>query len=389
MSGSELSCVVFGAGALGLGFLGPEFAPGCRVTFVDIPARADLICHLQTAGCYTANVTGLSVQALTVANVDGLVTGAEETEVALASALDEADLVVTSVGESNLPKLAPLFAAAAGRRAEGRPLRVVCAENGVDIAKGLRAAVEAAAAGPLGRSFVVADTVMGRMCKIVPDPHLPIQPVAPGLSWAVVAEPFFGVVVEEHAAAGMERVPACLDCLPPPRFAVAEDVKMLAHNGLHAFLACLGHLAGRLRFAQLRSDAEIMAMARRLLVDEAGRALAAKHGPMLERNVYLNYCDSILRRITCPVLDDSIARGTRGILRKLAPTERLVYSLRTVARQGIEPVCFATGIAAAVAVAQQTGETDLEFDQVLTSHCGLDPERDADLLALVRSKRRA
>ena len=76
-------------------------------------------------------------------------------------------------------------------------------------------------------------------------------------------------------------------------------------------------------------------------------------------------------------------------MRKLEPGERLVHSLRTVAGQGIEPAAFATGLAAAVRIARQAGETDQGFRDVLTDHCGLDSQADAELLALVESQRDA
>jgi mannitol-1-phosphate/altronate dehydrogenase len=203
------------------------------------------------------------------------------------------------------------------------------------------------------------------------------------LDWAVVAEPFYGIPVEEHALAGFPAVPTAVRPLPPAEFSAAEDVKMMAHNGLHAVLACLGHLRGMTYFDELRDEADLMEIGRRLLVEEAAPALLRKHGPTLPRNECLNYCDSILRRVTCPVLHDPIERGTRGIMRKLQPWERLVYSVRTIAKQGVVPEAYATGLAAAVVVARRTGETEMEFDRVLTDHCGLEPARDDELLELV------
>ena len=298
-------------------------------------------------------------------------------------ALDGADLVITAVGEPNLPKVAPTLAQVALRRTPERPLRVLCAENGVDIAHNLRAAVVAAAQRELGCMLLVGDTVMGRMCKIVTDPAPPIAPVAPGLNWAVVAEPYFGIPVEAHAVAGLDGLPPAVRPQPPEVFSASEDVKMLSHNGLHAVISCLGYLRGRQHFDELRADADIMELARRLLVQEAGAALLKKHRGALDRNEYLNYSDWILRRVTCPVLHDPIDRGVRGIMRKLQPWERLVYSVRTVSRQGIEPVAFATGLAAAVEVALRTGETKLSFEEVLTGWCKFDPEAEAGLIRLV------
>ncbi len=387
MSASKTSCVVFGAGALGLGFLGPELSRDCRVTYLDIPAKAELLDHLKAEGSYVFNEAGLSMRPVRVAGVGGLCIGVAAQEPAVHQALDEADIVLTAVGGANLPKLAPLLAVAAGRRSQERPLRVLCAENGVEIARGLRAAVEREASREFGASLLVGDTVMGRMCRIETAPEPPLEPPAPGLDWAVVAEPFFGIPIEAHAVVGLRHVPGALHPEPPEEFSASEDVKMLAHNGLHLTLAGIGCLKGRRFFSELRGETETMELGRRLVAEEAGPALLSKHGEATDRNAYLNYCDAILRRTTCPVFHDSIARGIRGIMRKLDPWERLVYSVRTVAEQGVEPEAFAVGLAAAVTVAQRGGETDMEFREVLTLHCGFDDEDDADLLRLVEDGR--
>ena len=383
------SCVVFGAGALGLGFLGPELTPDCRITYVDIPAKRDLLEHLKTAGSYVFNETGLSLRPVAVQGVDGLCLAGDGPSAELQDVLDRTDLAFTAVGEPNLVKLASLLAQAAARRPPGRPLRILCAENGVEIARNLRAAVEREAGLPLGERLVTGDTVMGRMCQIVSSPPPGMKPPAPGVGWAVVAEPFFGIPVEEHAVRGLARVPSAVEPQAPERFRASEDVKMVAHNGLHATLACVGHLRGFEFFSDLRGDAQMMELGRRLLVEEAAPALFRKHGAALARSSYLNYCDSILRRTTCPVFHDPIARGTRGIMRKLEPWERLVYSVRTVAAQGVEPAAFATGLAAAILVAQRTGQTELDFDALLARHCGFDPTREADVLALIAASREA
>jgi mannitol-1-phosphate/altronate dehydrogenase len=383
--GPRMECVVFGAGALGLGFLGPELTTDCRITFLDIPAKADLLGPLHADGAYSFNETGLSMRAVRVEQVDGLAIS-EESRAAIDGLLDAADLVITAVGEPNLPMVAPTRAAAAVRRSPDRPLRILCAENGVEIARKLGAAVVATDAAAEGR-FLVSDTVMGRMCKVVEDPQPPVVAPAPGLNWAVVAEPFFGIPVEKHVVAGMPRVPAALDPQTPARFSASEDVKMLSHNGLHAVISCIGHLRAIEHFDDLRAEPDIMELARRLLIDEAGAAILRKHAGAIGRTEYLNYADSILRRVTCPVLHDPIARGVRGVMRKLQPWERLIHSLRTVSEQGLEPEAYATGTAAAVLIAGRSGETQLDFRSVLVEHCGLDPDADGGLIALIEARR--
>ena len=67
--------------------------------------------------------------------------------------------------------------------------------------------------------------------------------------------------------------------------------------------------------AMLRAHPDLMELGRRLLGDEAAPALLARHRGALDRNELLNYTDWILRRVTCAVLHDPIARGVRDIMR--------------------------------------------------------------------------
>ena len=172
------------------------------------------------------------------------------------------------------------------------------------------------------------------------------------------------------------------------RDAAREDVKMFAHNGLHAFLAFLGLFKGKDYFCELRGDSKALSMAYALLMDEVGQALFRKHGPALDRNYYLNYATTILRRTTCPGFRDTIARGTRGVMTKLEPWERLVSGVRLIAAQGIAPEVYATTLAAAITVARSTGETSLSFREALTRHCGLSEEDEAALIELAEDRRR-
>jgi mannitol-1-phosphate 5-dehydrogenase len=169
-------------------------------------------------------------------------------------------------------------------------------------------------------------------------------------------------------------------------FAAQEDVKMWAHNGLHAFLAYLGTLRGVEYFCDL--EAGVLAMASDMLRDEVGAALLRKHGAALDRNFWCNYAPTILRRIICRGLHDAVARGARDPMRKLEPWERLISGLRGIAGQGIEPVFYATGVAAAIATAASTGATPLDVRRVLTDHCKLDARKESHLIELVEARHR-
>jgi len=381
----ERTCVVFGAGALGLGFLGPELGRDYRMVYVDIPAKAEFLDYLSAAKQYTYNQTGQSARAVVVSGVRGVST-ADEAQVQ--DALGDAALVFTAVGEPNLPRVAPVLARAAELRDEQRPLRILCCENGLEIAAKLRRHIESALEKDAGGRLVTADTVMGRMCKVVSPPDDGLVPVGPGFDWAVAAEPFFGIPVPRSALKGLRRPGAAFQPMSDAAFAAREDVKMCAHNGLHAFLALVGLFEGKSYFCELRDDSRALSMAYTLLMDEVGQALFRKHGRALDRNYYLNYATTILRRTTCPGFHDTVARGTRGLMTKLEPWERLVSGVRLIAAQGIVPEVYATALAAAIMVARKTGQTSLSFREVLTRHCGLSEKDEAALIELAESRRR-
>jgi len=368
---------------LGLGFLGPELSADYEMVYVDIPEKADFLSHLTRCGEYTYNETGPSSRAVTVHGVRGM---SSADAAAVQRALDEADVVFTAVGEKNLPKLASTFAQAAERRRSGRPLRILCCENGLEIAKRFRERIESVLSGGAGGRLLVGDTVMGRMCRIAKPREEGLEPIAPGFDWGVAAEPFFGIPVPRRAMEGLEAPGAAFQVMSDAEFATQEDVKMCAHNGLHAFLAFLGHLKGKSFFCELTTDKQLMRMAYSMLLDEVGVALMRKHGRALDRNFYYNYAPTILRRITCPGLRDVIARGTRAAMRKLEPWERFVGGARTIASQNISPQLYITGLVAAIVVAHQTGETALSFEEVLTKHCALREDTEGGLIGLAHER---
>ncbi len=383
----ERTCLVFGAGALGLGFLGAELSSSYRMVYADLPVRANFLDALKHTGRYVINEAGPSIRSVQVTGVSGMVIGTPEGDRESDDVLDRATLVFTAVGEANLAAVAPALARAAARRTPDNPLRILCSENGVEIARQLARLMEKELGEGLQRRARTWDTVMGRMCKTVSPVEAPLHPVASGLDWAVVVESFQGIPVRAEALEGLAQPGEAFQPVSAAVFAALEDVKIMAHNGLHAFLGFLGYLRGKTYYPQLRQDAHLMRMARDLLLEEIGEALFRKHGAALDRNYYLNYVPSIIRRITCPGLCDTIARGIRGTMRKLEPWERMVYGIHTVIAQGIRPEIYAHGLAAGVLVAQQLGETELEFSEVLTIHCKLDPVEEADLMALVEEKR--
>ena len=130
--------VIFGGGAVGRGFIGEILLDaGWSVTFVD--ASSELVAALNT-GAYphdTVSSSGTRRKILTGCTA----VAAQDTRAVRQSVVD-ADVVVTSVGARNLPRVADVLAAGlADRHAAGRgPVDVFLAENlhaGATIMRGL------------------------------------------------------------------------------------------------------------------------------------------------------------------------------------------------------------------------------------------------------------
>ena len=132
----------------------------------------------------------------------------------------------------------------------------------------------------------------------------------------------------------------------------------------------LGADKGIASMAELKNDAEIMAIARAAFIDESGAALIAKHGALGDElftpEGFRAYAEDLLERITNPYLDDTVERATRDPLRKLAPGDRLFGAMALCLEHGIEPKNLALGAAAGVKLMRRQLLSDEvnDFDRI-------------------------
>ncbi len=64
--------LIFGAGALALGFLGPELYKSWDLTFIDIDTKKELLSRLKDDGRYSINIIGPLQKTFEVTGVHGL-----------------------------------------------------------------------------------------------------------------------------------------------------------------------------------------------------------------------------------------------------------------------------------------------------------------------------
>jgi mannitol-1-phosphate 5-dehydrogenase len=251
------------------------------------------------------------------------------------------------------------------KAAEGRPAAVVyAAENHNHAAEILEARVkeeipERETAGVRARVRFL-NTVIGKMSGVVSDAdqirwqHL--ASITPGGPRAFLVEAFNRILISKihfgdaGGAPPFERGIRVFeekdDLLP------FEEAKLYGHNATHALAAYTGALRGVERIADLRRHPDLMAFLRHAFLQESGAALVRKHAgkdPLFTPGGYREFADDLLARMVNPFLHDTVERVGRDPQRKLGWDDRLVGTVRVALAQGIRPVRYAFGTAAALA----------------------------------------
>lgn len=342
---SRPRALIIGAGALGLGFLAERLAPDYDLCLADVPDKAEFLRLIEAHQGFALNVCrldGMSVQPVRGAFQIVLSRSGVDCA-ALTEALQEADLVLTAVGNSALDRLMASIA---------RPMNVrlwrgwlLFCENGQHIA---------ARYGPrFGPQTVVVDTVMSRMCRFGEPEEREYAPLWPGHDTALIVEDYGSLPLDAELCAGGPFSPA-FSLVSHSEFACWEDVKLFLHNGMHAFVGYRTFLAGVRTFAE--TPAWIRLEARQVMLQEVVPAIGRTH-PGANPGEIERYGLGLLDRFFNPFFKDSVERSIRGVEDKLVPGERLLGGCEYIRRGGIEPRGYAGTMEAARGIlARQVGQ---------------------------------
>lgn len=322
MTRAGRSVVVFGAGAVGRGFIGEIFSDaGWRVVFVD--ADAELVAAL-ASGAYPHDTVAT---AGTVRKyVAGCTAVAAQDQTAVRRAVATADVVFTSVGVRNLPRVAPALAAGiADRGPAGRgPLDVFLAENlhdGAALVRGLLA-TELASQGAHPEQVLagvgVVECSIGRMIPV------PTGAQRREHKALVAVEPYRELPFD--VAACRAEVPDVPELVGDPTldFEFFTERKLYVHNQGHCATAYLGGQAGHDEIARAIREPRIEEQVSAAMYAPA-RALARKYArPEAD---LLAHADDLLERFANTALHDTVERVGRDPERKLQRGERFLGAL--------------------------------------------------------------
>ena len=381
--------LIFGAGALSLGFLGPELSKDYQITFIDREYKSDFLAYLKRENRYRLNISFPQLKVTEIDNVTGLNLDNPQEKALLIDKISKVPIIFTAVGSSHLKSVASILAEGIRERKSKNSLFILCSENGWNIETLMESYLKEYISN-LSSSVKIGNPIMGRMCRCEENVKKEgvYQSVADGFNWAVIAEPWYGIPLVESIAKDEVFFGKTFQTKEKREFTALKRMKFLLHNGTHAFLSHLGYLKGYSHFYQLVEEKELLRLTHKMINDEIIKALLSYYGDVLDESEVNNYATCLLRRILCPVFKDSIERGVRGSLEKLKPEERLISGAKFIISSGHLPEIYSMMIAAAIEISRKEGILKGPLEKFLLDFCQLKDDKDRKIIQLVKKNLR-
>lgn len=354
-----MKAVIFGAGNIGRGFIGPLFAEsGFEVTFIDV--SAPVVEKLNTDHKYplriVSNEGSREIMVENVSAVNGNDFDAAE------KAIAECDICATCVGAGAIKYILPNFIRGLRRRlnTSGKPLDLLICENLMDADKFVHSLLEGELTAEEMAMVGLIETSVGRM---VPAP----DPLANADNPLRVAVEEYGVLpVDRDAFKG--EIPPVKNMVAHSPFRFYIERKLYLHNMGHAVCAYLGSYTGHEKICTAISDPVIRVIVTAAMTESA-MALADKYGtsaaPIME------HAADLIRRFANVALGDGCARVGADIPRKLAPSDRLTGGAMNVISTGAAPVFICIGAAAALYKYVKDAEIDTSAASAMAEYAKL------------------
>jgi len=340
-----MKAVVYGAGNIGRGFIGPLFVKGgYKVTFIDVDKK--IVEAINEKKTYPIRLLsnggpkGILTEEIWVSGVSA-VNGMDKQEVI--DLITEADLMATAVGVRVLPMVAPVIAGGLKKRFKlgTAPLNIIVCENLIGADKYLAGLVGENLEGPelkqLKERVGFVEASIGRM--------VPIQ--TPGMqegnSLRICSEKYSFLPVNKDAFIGA--IPEVEGLIPIQNFGFFIQRKLFIHNMGHALCAYMGQLLGDIYISDTAARSDVLFITQNAMFESA-RALGKKFNvPLTE---IIDHVGDLLNRFNNRALKDTCARVGADIERKLGPSDRFIGAISNCREQGVTPAFISIGAAAAL-----------------------------------------
>ena len=335
-----MRAVHFGAGNIGRGFIGAVLQDaGYFVTFADV--NQELIEKMRSSDGYSLIELDETEKRTHYKNFEILNSTADE--VALITAIGEADVITASVGTNVLPFIAPAIARGINARPNGVPLVIMACENAINATDILSEKI-LQSLDKIPNNIFFANTAVDRI--------VPMQPA--DTEPDVVAESFCEWVIDTSGLGGIDlKIPAATMVKDLQPFI---ERKLYTVNTAHLTIAYLGQRNGHSTIAASLTDPIVRDVVARVM-EETSMVLVTKHG--FDANEHAKYVRKTLLRLANPALDDQVERVGRQPLRKLSRFERLIGPAALLTELNESPVALLEVVEAALAF---TNHNDSEVE---------------------------
>lgn len=351
--------VHFGAGNIGRGFIGSLlYKSGYDIYFVDV--FKELVDNINKFKSYNIFILGNDIKREVVDGVKAIHIDDEEN---LLKAIEDADVITTSVGVNNLYGIGEKLAYYLEKRFEKNdlPLDIMACENALFATNILKDSIYENS----------SETLKKYLDEKVGFPNTAVDRIVPNVDIEketpidVAVEEFFEWDIEKDAVKGDFDIKGCelVDDLEP-----YIERKLFLLNGSHATTAYLGYLKGYKYIHEAILDDTIDKIVRNLQL-EASFGLNNKHKIGMDK--LKEYSDKVIERFKNPHLKDEVVRVGRDPVRKLSNGDRLVSPAKLSFETGLMPENILYGIAAGFAFDYKDDPKAMEIQESI-SNLGLE-----------------
>ncbi|MGJ7044817.1 mannitol-1-phosphate 5-dehydrogenase [Thermoanaerobacterium thermosulfurigenes] len=347
--------VHFGAGNIGRGFIGSLlYKSGYDIYFVDV--FKELVDNINKFKSYNIFILGNDIKKEVV---DGVKAIHIDDEKNLLKAIEDADVITTSVGVNNLYGIGEKLAYYLERRFEKNdlPLDIMACENALFATNILRDSIYKNS----------SETLKAYLYEKIGFPNTAVDRIVPNVDIEketpidVAVEEFFEWDIEKDAVKGDFDIKGCelVDDLEP-----YIERKLFLLNGSHATTAYLGYLKGYKYIHEAILDDTIDKIVRNLQL-EASFGLNNKHKIGMDK--LKEYSDKVIERFKNPHLKDEVVRVGRDPVRKLSNGDRLVSPVKLSFETGLMPENILYGIAAGFAFDYKDDPKAMEIQESIST----------------------
>lgn len=347
--------VHFGAGNIGLGFIGDLLHDtGYHVVFIDVDQK--IINQINESKGYCLNIVEKGYEKKIINNCSA-VSSVNQLDKAVEE-IDDAYIITTSVLTNNLTKIAPVLLAGLKKRYSNKRKRVniLACENAVGNTHILKKALEeldSDFASHLDEVAAFADTEVDRL--VLPRFEDGKKSVDIGVDFELAVDKTQLVDPNETPIKGADFTNTLIKYI---------ERKLYIINGGHVFAGFLGYLKGFEIIQNVFYNPELKQIVREQM-KESGMYVCSKYD-FTEQQID-NYIEFALNRFSLPGIEDPISRVCRSPMRKMQAGERLMAPAVGCEKAGLDNHRTLQGIAAGFAFDIKTDSESVKIQELINS----------------------